>query len=404
VTLKVTLLAKGVIMRPLKKHKPFTLYQKQTKSGPVWYARFWDETSRRYAVTRSTGILVEGKRRRRYEAEQAARAMLPSIRFDHIPDKDFVRYAAGFWTANSPYARECETVRKKPLSAGYVKNNRDDIRRHIEPFPGFRGVSLQALTAGMIRDWMTWAAGQGMSGRRINAALQAVRIAVRYAVSREELEHDPFRHIQEAPESPREKGILTVSEAQRLINAPLLNPRSRLAVLLGLLCGMRRGEVRGLLWGDITDGLIDIRHNWIDGEGFKKPKTNSVRKVPYPESVAAVLKAVRNAARNPGQDQLVMESDGHPGRPVSVNFFRYTFSEELKAIGISAAEQKRRNISFHSLRHTYITIGRLSGISDMEIRALAGHRSGAMTERYSHAGQVIDFDGVRERLQKAMGE
>jgi hypothetical protein len=58
----------------------------------------------------------------------------------------------------------------------------------------------------------------------------------------------------------------------------------------------------------------------------------------------------------------------------------------------------------HSLRHTYITIGRLSGISDMEIRALAGHRAGVMTEQYSHAGQVIDFNGVRERLQKVIGK
>jgi hypothetical protein len=49
-------------MRPKKAHKPFTLYQKETQVGPVWYARFWDETARRYAVIRSTGIPVEGKR------------------------------------------------------------------------------------------------------------------------------------------------------------------------------------------------------------------------------------------------------------------------------------------------------------------------------------------------------
>ena len=59
-------------MRPKKTRKPFTLYQKQTLSGPVWYARFWDENSSRYAVTRSTGVPVEGKRLRRYEAEQTS--------------------------------------------------------------------------------------------------------------------------------------------------------------------------------------------------------------------------------------------------------------------------------------------------------------------------------------------
>ncbi|MDR0464521.1 MAG: hypothetical protein LBG94_05310, partial [Treponema sp.] len=59
-------------MRPINARKPFTLFKKETKSRTVWYARFWDETALRYAITRSTGIIAEGKKQRRYEAEQAA--------------------------------------------------------------------------------------------------------------------------------------------------------------------------------------------------------------------------------------------------------------------------------------------------------------------------------------------
>jgi hypothetical protein len=39
----------------------------------------------------------------------------------------------------------------------------------------------------------------------------------------------------------------------------------------------------------------------------------------------------------------------------------------------------------------------------MEIRALAGHKSGAMMERYSHAAQVLDYTAAREKLEKAVG-
>jgi hypothetical protein len=49
-------------MRPKKTQKLFTLYKKETKTGPVWYARYWNETAGRYTVTRSTGIPAEGKR------------------------------------------------------------------------------------------------------------------------------------------------------------------------------------------------------------------------------------------------------------------------------------------------------------------------------------------------------
>ena len=89
---------------------------------------------------------------------------------------------------------------------------------------------------------------------------------------------------------------------------------------------------------------------------------------------------------------------------------------ELAAIGIPGSwkgkgappagyvnEQKRRNLSFHCTRHTFITLGRLAGISDLEIQALAGHKSASMMENYSHAAQVLDFATAREKLEKAVG-
>ncbi|MDR2786042.1 MAG: hypothetical protein LBB83_09030 [Treponema sp.] len=159
-------------MRPKKVRSPFTLYLKETRIGPVWYARFRDEGSRRYAVTRSTGILSGGTKQRRYEAEQAARTMLPGIRFTaETPDrtdKPFTRYVADFWLPDSPYVRDCALVKKKPLAAAYISLHHEDVRRHIEPFPGFRGVTLKTLTAGHIRGWTRWMAERGIRGGRIN--------------------------------------------------------------------------------------------------------------------------------------------------------------------------------------------------------------------------------------------
>jgi integrase len=349
--------------------------------------------------------------------------MLKTIRFiPEVPDKLFVQYVAAFWLPDSPYVRECAQVRKKPLSAAYIKLHHDDVKRHIEPFPGFRGVTLQSLSAGMIRDWMTWAAEKGMSGRRINTVLQSMRIAVRHAVSREEIDRDPFKNIGEAEEQPREKGVLTPGEVTTLIQAPIKDPRSRLAVLLGLLCGLRRGEVRGLLWGDIGEGIITVCHNWIDKEGLKAPKCKggaireNRRLVPFPAPVAMVMEAVREMSRNPAPDRFVFGGMRRPGEPLGNNFFRRALTVELLAAGINKltknkngkehiddSEQRRRNISFHSLRHSFITLGRQAGISDLEIQALAGHKSEAMMERYSHASQILDFTAAREKLEKAIG-
>jgi integrase len=84
------------------------------------------------------------------------------------------------------------------------------------------------------------------------------------------------------------------------------------------------------------------------------------------------------------------------------SFFRNAIKRELESINITYSEQKERNISFHSLRHSFITLGRLDGISDLEIQAIAGHSTRRMMEHYSHAEKVIDFNAMRNKLDRAV--
>ena len=271
------------------------------------YARFWNEKTQKYSVARSTGIIAEGKKERKREAELKANEMLLEIRFElDAGDRQFITYLENFWKSDSPYVKECANLKKKPLSAYYVHLNRENIRLHIKPFGGFKKITLRELTAGAIKDWMSWAVDREMSGRYINNCLNSMRVAVRHAVDREELNRDPFRKIKPASDIPKEKGVLTPAERKKLINAATTDPRSRLAVLLGLLCGMRRGEVRGLKWGDVDNGLIHLTHNFVNYEGLKKPKCGKTRKVPYPAVVELALEEVRKTEIRPVPDNYVL--------------------------------------------------------------------------------------------------
>jgi integrase len=239
-----------------------------------------------------------------------------------------------------------------------------------------------------------------------------MRVAIRDIIKREDLTWDPFLRIKQAPEKLNEKGILSFEEVSALICSPVKSPQSRLALLLGMLCGMRRGEIRGLKWADVQDDVINIKNNWQDLEGIKKPKYGSAGIVPLPASAKDILDGLKK--KTYVKEQLVFESSQYKGKPVSNNFFRYSLKKELISIGISAEEQKRRNITFHSLRHTFITLGRLAGISDLEIQALARHKNSgmmnrsakykdsAMMDRYSHAEQVVDFQAAKEKLEKML--
>jgi hypothetical protein len=93
----------------------------------VEYVRFWNDALGKYDITRSTGILIEGKRERRRDAEEAAETILAELRQQRavaepsvavkqvvsaiqVPeaakpqsntDQFFVQYILDFWTPES---------------------------------------------------------------------------------------------------------------------------------------------------------------------------------------------------------------------------------------------------------------------------------------------------------------
>ncbi|MDR2417867.1 MAG: site-specific integrase [Treponema sp.] len=312
-----------------------------------------------------------------------------------LSGKGFIQYLLDFWRADSPYARKKAKVDGEALSVAYIADNRRNIETYVKTYQGFRGLSLGALTAGAIEDWKLWVIEtRGLSGRRVNAVISAMRVPIRYAVRRQELSADPFASVDKVRERLRERGVLTNDEVEALIHAPIKSGRDRLAVLLAALCGMRRGEVRGLRWEDIGDGIIRIQHNWIDLEGDKQPKRGSERIVPIPRVVADAL------GKLGGSTGFVFPGVGNA--PIGAGWFWDAFRRAMSAIGIDEAQIKARHLTYHGLRHAYITLGRMAGISDLEIQALAGHKSWRMMERYSHVPQVIDYSAARDKLERAI--
>jgi integrase len=158
---------------------------------------------------------------------------------------------------------------------------------------------------------------------------------------------------------------------------------------------MRLGEVRDLHWEDLDRkaGIIHIRHNWQDLEGVKGPKCGSVRDVPLPATVYALAEACRKEAAEP-RPLVFGRKDG---KPLCNGWFRLALAAELVSAGVNGvlvkedgreavddSEQKRRNITFHSLRHTFVSLAQAAGVNEFQAQALAGHKRPAMTERYSH--------------------
>jgi integrase len=114
------------------------------------------------------------------------------------------------------------------------------------------------------------------------------------------------------------------------------------------------------------------------------------------------LNLVRKYSENTNDDDYVLQSRICRGKVVSAEYFRSALARELRSIGIDEETQKNRNLTYHGLRHTFVSLGRLSGLNDFEIQTLARHKSAKMMERYSHGRQTIDFDEARRKIEASV--
>jgi integrase len=263
-------------------------------------------------------------------------------------------------------------------------------------------------------------AKSGLSLSTINKAVQAVTVPTRYFCRMHRVTYS-LQWVEKEPERPVERGTITLEELRRIVaskgrigaqprrknqksgpGAPDVAPNQYAAILLGALCGLRAGEVRGLQFEDVDEklGLVHIRHNFVDGDELKAPKWDSTRTVPAPEPVIEAVRACREIAAGPFVFYSQKKADA-PGRYATV---RTGFVRAMQGLGISKEEQKARNLSFHGLRHTFITLSRSAGIPDWLLKRLSGHRTDRMLENYSHSDNVLDFAAARESMTKILEE
>jgi integrase len=376
------------------RHADFSLYTKKEKDGLMWYAKFWDFEAKRFTVYRSLKIEAGGKSKRRLKAYTAAEVMLQEVARADKCQESFIDFLSHFWAKGGIYDRVFMLQNKKKLSASYLRLNNGVIKNHISVYPKFKNLPPDKITGGIIQDYMLWATAKGTSDILINKTLQNMRVAMRYLYDRDEITQYPFQKIKDIPVASCEKGVFNKQEIVNLLTSDVIENTAKSGIMLGMLCGMRLGEIQGLKWEDIEGDIINIRNNWQRGEGIKEPKCGSARQVFLPPELKAMLAFLekKTAFVFPGIRKC------NNAKPASGGYFRNIFAKALESIGIDETQREARHITFHSLRHSFITNGRVAGISDIEICALAGHKSAAMMERYSHAKQVLDLEKLKTTL------
>jgi len=374
----------------------FTVYKRKShdratrKAVTRYVARFLDEEGR---IARTQTLKARSSGAARSEASK----MLAEGRASDDPLA--LEFLLDFWRIDSDYAK-MKALRGRPLSYHYVEINTYAIKKHLSG--PLRDVRLHQVTVPFMERLVLNLAAAKVGPRVINTIIQSIRVPIADR-ARKGRYPDPLQYLQKVAEHPRQRGTLTADELARVITLEGESPRIKAAVLLGALCGLRMGEIRGLEWGDVDEGsgVIHVRHNWVnDDEKLKGPKCGSERTVMLPAPVLKVLNLCKQIA--PEKATFALFNEKSPARPMTARALEVGLARILVEVGIDRATQKDRNITLHALRHTFVSLSRAAGLPDFAVMRLAGHKSLQMTERYSHAENVVDFAAAKAKLEEAV--
>jgi len=177
--------------------------------------------------------------------------------------------------------------------------------------------------------------------------------------------------------------ILTPVEIEQLIGKTR-KLRYRVFLLTTYSMGLRLGEALSLQVGDIDARLkrVHIRR----GKGHKD------RLVPLPDLTLLGLRALWSKHRHPklifpnakGSLKTIQHATTHMDRGGAQKTMKIVVTE----CGI------KKQVSIHSLRHSFATHLLERGLSLRHIQALLGHASPTTTARYAHLTDVTEKDSM----------
>ncbi len=223
------------------------------------------------------------------------------------------------------------------------------ISKHILPILG--GEYMQSLTTSKLNDFIHYKLNHGrlngkggLSAKSVRDIMTVYRSIEAYAAREYGIRET---HFTMPKTEKKQTDVLNAFERKRLENYLIHNQNNtNISVLLCLFTGLRVGELCGLKWGDIDfdNGTISVSRTVqrINKHGKSEvvigtPKSkSSVRTVPIPDFLLAILKSKRNS-----DDFYIITETGRPTEPRTM---QNRFKAILKICSI-------RNVNFHLLRH-----------------------------------------------------
>ena len=261
---------------------------------------------------------------------------------------------------------------EKGLAANSLLSYTRDLRR-LQAWADSKGVGVVELTRKDLRGWIAQMSREGLAPSSVSRAVSAARGLFRFLMLDGHMKKHPAEDLDTPQRMRYLPQFLTESQIELLFAGPDVETseglRDRALFELMYATGLRVSETVSLKLVEIDlDGGLLVCH----GKGSKE------RHVPIGRSAVSWLQRYMGARARAGRGiesgYLFINSVGHP----------LTRQMAWAAIKRYAARADLKNVSPHTLRHSFATHLLQRGADSRSVQALLGHTDISTTQIYTH--------------------
>jgi integrase len=351
------------------------------------------------ALDPRTGTLKEGNRE--FEGITLDEAVVRQVEMRKL----IFAGARGEKAPRPKYADYAQSLFERKIATKELKSAKTRERwadtQDLHLIPYFGDWFIDAVKKADIEDWK---ANQGRKVAReeyspntVNGWLSILLTTLRAAVDDLELERDPTRKVglldtsEWATYTEEEPNALAVEEIPRFMDsAREIYPQHYAMLALGLVTGRRPSELRPLrrtgrepdiLW---EEGVLLVRRSETMGQVRETTKTGRRLRIPLPPELIEILRDHASALpEGPMRDSDLLF-------PSTTGGFRAGSCLDKPIVEIAEAAKIKKHLTARFMRRTFQDLGRHAHVHDFVVRAISGHATTAMQERYSSvAGEEV---------------